>query len=320
MDGDKLKEVCILLNSKNEKKIQRGIKKLYRLIKKNDFKNTYNIDKNIYDVDIIIENNYLDIVIYCLSLNVEKTKSSKFGYNINLNFIEIIFYTLSWVLFHKFKDCCFFHIDNEEKKKDLEIKEKEKNFKKNISFINLGNFFYDNIHFVEIIILNNFHHNRVYILSTIFYFLLYHERFRFVFFSSTSLLVNLIKLKKNVENISDLFRKNKLNENVEEEKDKKEETIEKKKNNERIIFIRNTYEEELIYLYKFLVIQNGIKGLKNNFVDQIKNETSSYGLTSEFMLLKKNGKLKVYKEKAINEKEKYKNNHMINNKLDIKEH
>ncbi|EUR74269.1 hypothetical protein PFBG_01627 [Plasmodium falciparum 7G8] len=159
MDGNKLKEVCILLNSKNEKKIQRGIKRLFRLIKKNDFKNTYNIEKNIYDVDIVIENNYLDIVIYCLSLNVEKTKSSKLGYYINFDFIEIIFYTLSWVLFHKFKDCCFY-IDNEENKK-VQIKENEENFKKNISFLNLGNFFYDNVHFLEIIILNNFHHNRV---------------------------------------------------------------------------------------------------------------------------------------------------------------
>ncbi|GAB64380.1 hypothetical protein PCYB_011130 [Plasmodium cynomolgi strain B] len=188
-----LKGICSQLNSDSEKEIERGLRSLYRLIKNNG--NLTEEDYNVC-VDILIENNYVDVIIFVLSLEAAKTKGTKSLHNINLRYVEIIFYSLNWLLRNKLGKT---HPDDECQKK----------FVKSEAFRNVGLFLCEQMNLLEIAILNNFSYNRIFILNAILYLFLFHEKFHFVIRSST-LLLNLIELKKNLKTVSELKRKNEL--------------------------------------------------------------------------------------------------------------
>ncbi|CRG98369.1 conserved Plasmodium protein, unknown function [Plasmodium relictum] len=286
----KIKDICILLNSNNERKIQIAIKNLYLLIDHNNI-----ISDEEYDnfVNIILENNYSDVVIFALSNEIEKSKSSKLIHEINLDYIEILFYTLNWVLYNKFR-----------KKYENEIngnKEiKKENFEKSLHFINLGLFICENLDFIEVIILNKFSYNRIFILRTIFYFLLFHEKFHYMFFTS-SLLFNLIKLKKNINIIAELEHKNELNEEKEEnEKKKLVFSDEKEEQQKQNMFRKEWLEKELTFLYKFLVFKN-IRNLSDKNINKIIKNCDFF---SELLIKQKNGETKIYRKKIIDDTKK----------------
>ncbi|ANQ05891.1 Uncharacterized protein PCOAH_00000290 [Plasmodium coatneyi] len=189
-----LKGICSQLNSDSEKEIERGLKGLYGLIKNNG-----DLSEEDYNmcVDILINNNYLNVIIFVLSLEGEKTKGTKSVQNINLRYVEIIFYSLNWLLRNKLG------------KTPGPDEECQKKFVKSEAFQNVGLFLCEQMNLLEIAILNNFSYNRIFILNVILYLFLFHERFHFVFCSS-SLLLNLIELKKNLKTVSELKRKNEL--------------------------------------------------------------------------------------------------------------
>ncbi|OTN68776.1 Uncharacterized protein PKNOH_S01010400 [Plasmodium knowlesi] len=85
----------------------------------------------------------------------------------------------------------------------------QKKFVKSEAFQNVGLFLCEQMSLLEIAILNNFSYNRIFILNVILYLFLFHEKFHFLLRSS-SLLLNLIELKKNLKTVSDLKRKNEL--------------------------------------------------------------------------------------------------------------
>ncbi|EUD66699.1 hypothetical protein C922_03024 [Plasmodium inui San Antonio 1] len=199
-----MKRICSQLNSDSEKEIERGLKSLYGLIKNNGHlaEEDYNVC-----VDVLIENKYLDVIIFVLSLEAAKTKGTKSVHNINLRYVEIIFYSFNWLLRNKLGKI---HPDDECQKK----------FVTSEAFRNVGLFLCEQINLLEISILNNFSYNRIFILNVILYLFLFHEKFHFVLRSS-SLLLNLIELKKNLKTVSELKRKNELThlEDSEEELD-----------------------------------------------------------------------------------------------------
>ncbi|SBT86865.1 conserved Plasmodium protein, unknown function [Plasmodium malariae] len=322
---NKMKDICILLNSKNEKKIQDGIKKLCLFIKNNCAlsDNEYNIC-----VNTLIDNNYLDIIIYVLTAEVEKTKLSKIMRDVNLNYIEIVFYTLSWVLRNKFQQFCRYEQNNKMEKIDIIEK-----LEKSETLHHMGVFFCEILNFLEVIILNKFCYNRIFILNCIFYLLLFHERFHNLFLTS-SLLLNLIKLKEKIQIISDLKRKNELyniEENIKEfddfiddginderseiTDDKRESEFEENTNEamkeegllpnklfieKEILFCNYSFEKDLVFLYKYLVYKNR-NSLSSVSIKSIMQNCDFY---SEILIRKKNGKSKIFKEDIIDRKKR----------------
>ncbi|VUZ93060.1 conserved Plasmodium protein, unknown function [Plasmodium vivax] len=188
-----LKGICSQLNSDSEKEIERGLKGLYGLIKNNG--DLAEEDYNMC-VDFLIENNYLDVIIFVLSIEAAKTKGTKSVHNINLRYVEIIFYSLNWVLRNKLGKT---HPDDE----------RQNRFVKSEAFRNVGLFLCEQMNLLEIAILSNFSYNRIFILNVILHLFLFHEKFHFVLRSS-SLILNLIELKKNLKTVSELKRKNEL--------------------------------------------------------------------------------------------------------------
>ncbi|GAW78878.1 hypothetical protein, conserved [Plasmodium gonderi] len=364
-----LKGICFQLNSNNEKDIENGLKNLYMFIKEND-----NISEEEYNtcVDIIIENNYIDIIILVLSAESEKTKENKLVFNLNLRYIEIVFYTLHWLLRNKFGKI-YTNKDNKNESECVEDKVKRKRAKfeeiqfydlhkkyKNAGvFKNLGLFLCENINFLEIVILKNFSFNRIFILNSILYFIIFHEKFYFVFLSS-SLILNLIELKKNVKMVSELKRKNELhdlehtdselddafNYNVENRKinglyqDEQEDeeqsevswdnsgkgpgeqieedngrdaqnewkVLSSKDNHfteDETLLCSYNFQQEIIFLYKYLVHENGLGDVRNEGVKNL--VMRNCGFYGEMLIKKKNGKTEFFKEEIIDRKMEKKN-------------
>ncbi|KJP89299.1 hypothetical protein AK88_00961 [Plasmodium fragile] len=210
-----LKGICSQLNSDSEKEIERGLKSLYGLIKNNG-----DLDDEDYNmcVNVLIENNYLDVIIFVLSLEAAKTKGTKSVHNINRRYVEIIFYSLNWLLRNKLG-------------KTPPDDECQIQFVKSEAFRNVGLFLCEQMNLLEIVILNNFSYNRIFILNVILYLFLFHEKFHFVFRSS-SLLLNLIELKKNLKNVSELKRKNELT-HLEDSGEELDDVIDEKVQRER---------------------------------------------------------------------------------------
>ncbi|SBT30352.1 conserved Plasmodium protein, unknown function [Plasmodium ovale wallikeri] len=333
-----LMEICSLLNNDKDKIVKRGIKKLCLLIGRCSF-----LSQEEYNscVKTLVENNYFDVIIRVLSHEMKKGYASKEEENIYLNYIEIIFYTLNWVFRSLFRNSNMFEENGEESEnfdKVINTRKDEKvnKFHESKEFLNFGTLLCENLNFLEMIVLVNFIHNRIYILNCIFYFLIYHERFRKMFITLSPLL-NFIKVNENIETMLRMKHTGELQhdseENVENVNDNDEvnsidetlnitdEGFHNVKEEGEIVISKidslsvnslpciYSFEKELVFLYKHLVHIN----LRNGTNKHCKKIIRNCDFYSEILIRKKSGKTKMHKEETIKwGKKKKERNHEIN--------
>ncbi|ETB60484.1 hypothetical protein YYC_02766 [Plasmodium yoelii 17X] len=223
---DEIIEICSLLNNNKDKSINKGIRTLCLFIINND-----SISDDEYNnyVRLLIENNYFRVIYFLLCREVENVKSSKIIQDVDLEFIEIIFYTLNWVFRKLFGGGNIYTKDKNEfdngkikvskfvyKDGNIETYIKNGIFEESHEFSRIGILLCENLKFVEVIALANISYNAIYILNCIFYFLLYHKRFNEVFLRSP-LLLSLIKIRENLEDFSNIKNNENIFDSMEEE-------------------------------------------------------------------------------------------------------
>ncbi|CAD2105919.1 conserved Plasmodium protein, unknown function [Plasmodium vinckei] len=223
---DEVIEICSLLNNNKDKSIVKGIRTLCLFIINNG---SISDDEYNHYVRLLIENNYFRVIYFLLCREVENVNSSKIIQDIDLEFIEIIFYTLNWVFRKLFGGSNIYMKDKNEfdngkikapnfSEKDGNIEEYIKNgiFEESPEFSMIGALLHDNLKFIEVIALANISYNAIFILNCIFYFLLYHKRFNEVFLRS-NLVLSLIQMRENLENFSNIKNNDNTLDSIEEE-------------------------------------------------------------------------------------------------------
>ncbi|SCM19922.1 conserved Plasmodium protein, unknown function [Plasmodium chabaudi adami] len=255
---DEVIEICSLINNNKDKSIVKGIRTLCLFIINNG-----SISDDEYNnyVRLLIENNYFRVIYFLLCRELDNVKSSKIIQDIDLEFIEIIFYTLNWVFRKLFGGGNIYMKDKNEfdngkikvskfSEKDGTIEEYIKNgiFEESREFSMIGTLLRDNLKFVEAIALANISYNAIYALNCIFYFLLYHKRFSEVFLRSY-LVSSLIKVRENLEKFSNIKNNGNTLDSIEEENTDNENDMDNKNglyNRSDIINIKEKNDESSV--------------------------------------------------------------------------